>query len=163
MIKTNIIKLLFLFPVLYCLLISISCNKIDVFEKNTVIPDYEWKNTFKAKGSFTIEDTISAYNIYLVLRHTDAYQYNNIWLSIGLQSPVDTIITQKIDLQLGNDAIGWEGTGMNDIWELRKLLSGEPKRFKRSGIYYFNIGQIMRDNPIQNIMSVGMRIEKVSK
>ena len=163
MIKTNTFKLLFLFAVFYCLLLIISCKKIDVFEKNTVIPDYEWKNNFTAKGSFIIEDTVSAYNIYLVLRHTDAYQYNNIWLSIGLRSPEDTIITQKIDLQLGNDANGWEGTGMNDIWEFRKLLSGEPRRFKKSGIYNFSIGQIMRDNPVKNIMSVGMRIEKISQ
>ena len=150
-------RVYFLLPIACCLLLITSCNKIDVFEKNTLIPNYEWKSSFTAKGSFTITDTLSAYNIYLVLRHTDAYQYNNIWLNIGLQSPGDSIRIQKVDLQLGTDANGWEGTGMNDIWELRKLLDAAPLR---RGTYNFSISHIMRDDPLRNIMSVGLRIEK---
>jgi gliding motility-associated lipoprotein GldH len=61
---------------------------------------------------------------------------------------------------LGNDADGWEGTGLNDIWEVRKLLNGEPRRFKKSGLYKFSINHIMRDNPLQHIMSIGLRVEK---
>jgi gliding motility-associated lipoprotein GldH len=67
---------------------------------------------------------------------------------------------QKIDLKLGDDAMGWEGTGMNDIWEVRKLLNGEPKRFKKAGNYNYSISQIMRDNPLKNVMSAGLRVEK---
>lgn len=137
-----------------------SCKPIDVFEKNTVIPKYEWRSDFTATGNFLITDTVSAYNIYLVLRHTDAYAYNNIWLNIGLQAPGDSLYKQKVDLKLGDDANGWEGTGMNDIWEVRKLLNGQPRRFKQAGSYYFHISQIMRDDPLPNIMSVGLRIEK---
>ena len=143
-----------------CCVFIVSCRQIDVFEKNTVIPNYEWNSNFMVAGSFMIRDTVSAYNIYLVLRHTDAYQYNNIWLNIGLQPPGDSLYTQKVDLKLGDDATGWEGTGMNDIWELRKLLNGEPKRFKKAGNYQYNISQIMRDDPLMNVMSAGLRIEK---
>jgi gliding motility-associated lipoprotein GldH len=67
---------------------------------------------------------------------------------------------QKINLVLGDDANGWEGTGTNDIWEVRKLLNGAPRRFKKAGRYSFSISQIMRDNPLLNVMSVGLRIEK---
>ena len=141
-------------------LINSSCKQIDIFEKNTVIPNYEWKSNFIVSGSFKITDTISAYSIYLVLRHTDAYKYNNIWLNIGLQPPGDSLIKQKVDLKLGDDANGWEGNGMNDIWELRKLLNGEPRRFKKAGEYKFTIAQVMRDEPLLNVISAGLRIEK---
>ena len=141
-------------------LINSSCKQIDIFEKNTVIPNYEWKSNFIVSGSFNITDTISAYSIYLVLRHTDAYKYNNIWLNIGLQPPGDSLIKQKVDLKLGDDANGWEGNGMNDIWELRKLLNGAPRRFKKAGEYKFTIAQVMRDEPLLNIISAGLRIEK---
>jgi gliding motility-associated lipoprotein GldH len=137
-----------------------SCTQIDIFEKNTEIPKYEWRTDFSATGEFLISDTVDKYNIYLVLRHTDAYQYNNIWLNIGLQPPADSMHIQKINLKLGNDLNGWDGAGMNDIWEVRKLLNGEPTRFKRSGRYRFGISQIMRDNPLLHVMSVGLRIEK---
>ena len=160
--KTNTYKLLFfLFPVSCLLLLISSCKQVDVFEKNTAIPKYEWQSSFNARGSFNISDTVTLYNIYLVLRHTDAYKYNNIWLNIGLQSPGDSLREQKVNLQLGNDLSGWEGTGMNDIWEVRKLLNPQPLPFKKAGTYNFSIGQIMRDNPLQHIMSAGLRIEKV--
>ena len=143
-----------------CCVFITSCKQIDVFEKNTVIPNYEWKANFTMAGDFMIRDTVSAYNIYLVLRHTDAYQYNNIWLNIGLQPPGDSLFMQKVDLKLGDDATGWEGTGMNDIWEVRKLLNGEPKRFKKAGNYHYIISQIMRDDPLRNVMSAGLRVER---
>ena len=150
----------FLLPIACCLLLIYSCRQIDVFEKDSVIPNYEWNSNFSVAGNFIIRDTVSSYNIYLVLRHTDAYQYNNIWLNIGLQPPGDSLYMQKVDLKLGDDATGWEGTGMNDIWEVRKLLNGEPKRFKKAGYYNYQITQIMRDNPLKNMMSAGLRIEK---
>ena len=158
--KRSIHKLPFLLLFLVCGLFTTSCKQIDVFEKNAVIPNYEWSSNYTASGNFIIKDTVSAYNIYLVLRHTDAYKYNNVWLNIGLQPPGDSLHYQKVDLQLGDDANGWEGAGMNDIWEVRKLLNGQPRRFKQAGNYHFNISQIMRDNPLTNIMSAGIRVEK---
>lgn len=143
-----------------CSLFVSSCTQVDIFEKNTAIPNYEWQQQFTATGDFLITDTASAYSIYLVLRHTDAYKYNNIWLHVGLQPPGDSMHIQKVNLALGDDANGWEGTGMNDIWEVRKLLNGAPRRFKQPGKYNYSISQIMRDNPLLHIMSVGLRIEK---
>ncbi|MFM6926462.1 MAG: gliding motility lipoprotein GldH [Ferruginibacter sp.] len=143
-----------------CFIFINSCTQIEIFEKDTSIPGYKWQQNFSAKGDFVIADTVSPYHIYLVLRHTDAYQYNNIWLNIGLQPPGDSMHIQKINLVLGNDANGWEGTGMNDIWEVRKLLNGDARRFRQAGKYSYSISQIMRDNPLLHIMSVGLRIEK---
>ncbi|RYY72027.1 MAG: gliding motility lipoprotein GldH [Chitinophagaceae bacterium] len=135
------------------------CRQINVFEKNTPIPDYKWSKNFAAKGNFEIQDTLSSYNIYLVLRHTDAYEKNNIWLNVGLQTPGDSLFFQKVDLSLGSDATGWEGTGMNDIWEVRKPLALN-KRFKKKGEYQFMVYHIMREDPLPYVMSAGMRIEK---
>ena len=149
-----------LLPFACCLLLLASCKPIAVYEKNTVIPKYEWDYNFAATGSFVINDTLAAYNIYLVIRHTDAYRYNNIWLNIGLQPPGDTMNFQKTDLQLGTDDNGWEGTGMNDIWEVRKSLNDKPSRFIKPGTYNFKISHIMRENPLLYIMSAGIRVEK---
>jgi gliding motility-associated lipoprotein GldH len=150
-----------LFLAFLTVVLSTSCKQIDVFEKNTRIPGMRWQNNFAATGTFHIEDTVASYNLYLVLRHTDAYMYNNIWLNVGLQSPGDSMYYQKLDLSLGSDARGWEGTGMNDIWEVRKPLA-QNKRFRKKGDYRFSIFQIMRDNPLLHIMSVGMRVEKAT-
>lgn len=161
MILRPISKFPFFTLVVLVSLLSVSCQHIDVFEKNAPIPKYKWDYNFKATGDFAITDTLSSYNIFLVLRHTDAYKYNNIWLNVGLQSPGDSMFYQKVKLDLGTDATGWEGTGMNDIWEVRKMISGLPRRFKKMGLYKFSISQVMRDNPLSDVMSVGLRVVKL--
>ena len=146
---------------LFCALPAalLSCKQVELYEKNTPIPNYEWSSGYAATGTFRITDTVSPYNIYIVLRHTDAYNYNNIWMNIGLQAPGDSLRYQKVDLSLGNDATGWDGTGMNDIWEVRKPLALN-NRFIKMGEYRFSILQIMREDPLKNVMSAGLRVEK---
>ena len=159
LLRTFILKIVL--PLFVLCVTLFSCQEIDLFEKNIPIPDMRWNNNFNSKGSFEIKDTTSTYNVYLVLRHTDAYLYNNIWLNVGLQLPgQDAMQYQKINIILGNDAQGWNGVGMNDIWEVRKLLSGKPKRFIKAGQYNFSIAQLMRDNPLLQIISIGMSVQK---
>ena len=138
-----------------------SCEKVDVFEKNAPIPGHLWSYDLQPTFDFAIADTSLMYNLYVVLRHTDAYRYNNIWLNIGSQSPADSMRYQRFDLQLGTDATGWEGSGMDDIWELRKSVTKGPFKFNKTGNYKFSVAQVMRENPLPEIMSVGIRVERV--
>ncbi|MBC7935978.1 MAG: gliding motility lipoprotein GldH [Rhizobacter sp.] len=157
--RSKLLRSIFNFFSAGMLVLVNSCGQVAVFEKNTPIPSYKWSGSFAAEGTFEIKDTLASYNLYLVLRHTDAYDKNNIWLNVGLQSPGDSLFFQKVDLTLGNDATGWEGTGMNDIWEVRKPLALN-KRFKKNGEYHFRIFHIMREDPLNEIMSAGLRVEK---
>ena len=140
-----------------------ACSTIDVFEKNSPIPEHRWQYSFQPAFDFTISDTSSQYNLYVVLRHTDAYRYNNIWLNIGSQAPGDTMLYQRFDLQLGTDAEGWKGAGMDDIWEIRTSITRGPVKFNKTGIYKFSIAQVMRENPLPEIVSAGVRVEKVKQ
>lgn len=143
-------------------LFFISCAKIGVFEKTEPIPAQSWFYNNKPAFVFTITDTSAAYNIYLVLRHTDAYNYNNLWLTLGSQAPEDSMRFQNINIELGNDAKGWEGNGIDDIFEIRKPITAGPVPFKKAGNYTFTIAQIMRENPLKHILNVGIRVEKVN-
>ena len=138
-----------------------SCIKIDLYEKQEAIPSQKWSYTNVPQFTFHIDDTTSLYNVYVILRHTDLYKYNNIWLRIGLKTPSDSFSYQRVNLVLATDAKGWEGTGMDDIYEVRKSISAAPFSFKTAGDYTFSIAQIMRENPLKNILNVGLRVEKV--
>ncbi len=139
----------------------ISCAKIDLFEKQARIPSQHWLYTDVPQFTFHIDDTLSQYNIYIVLRHTDLYNYNNIWLRVGSKAPGDSTHFQNVNLILATDAKGWDGTGMDDIYEVRKNISPGALSFKTPGDYTFSIAQIMRENPLKYILSVGLRVEKV--
>lgn len=140
-----------------CSMLFFSCTQINVYESNTTIPNYLWKSGFNAKGSFTISDAAAGYNCYIVLRHTDAYKYSNIWLNVGLQLPGDSMRYTKMNVELATDAAGWMGTGMDDIWEMRQLVL---LPVKKAGIYNYSISQVMRDDPLPAVMSAGLRVEK---
>jgi gliding motility-associated lipoprotein GldH len=157
--KKNCTVIFLLFT--FCFLLFSSCTRLAVYEKDATIPKYEWQYNFVPSFSFTISDTAAEYNLYIVLRHTDAYEYNNICLNVGSQFPADTLSYQRFDLPLATDATGWEGTGMDDIWELRKSITHGPFRFNKQGIYKFTVAQAMREDPLKNVMSVGIRVEKV--
>jgi gliding motility-associated lipoprotein GldH len=137
-----------------------SCNNIDNYEWNTPIENHSWSSNQKINGSFNIEDTSSLYNLSVIVRHTDAYNYNNIWLKVGLQFPNDTLQYKKVNFSLGDDANGWEGVGMGDIWEVKKRLNTQPVKFSKKGIYHFELANIMREDPLQQIISIGFSVEK---
>lgn len=143
-------------------LIASSCiGTVGVFEKNVSIPGHEWNSSFKPEIDFEIIDTTSLYNIYVVLRHTDSYRYNNIWMNIYTRIPGDTTHKQRLDLKLATDDKGWLGSGMDDIYEHRILITRSPQRLTKSGIYKFRLENIMREDPLQYVMNVGVRVEKI--
>jgi gliding motility-associated lipoprotein GldH len=109
---------------------------------------------------FEISDTTSFYNIYVVIRHTDAYRYNNIWLNITTQSPSDTPRTQLLDISLADNTKGWLGNGMDDIFDRRARITQAPIRLKK-GLYTFKLQQAMREDPLAYVLSAGIRVEKV--
>ena len=51
---------------------------------------------------------------------------------------------------------------MNDIWEIRKKITAAPFKFSKKDSYQYSLTQLMRDNPLLNVLSAGIRLEKVS-
>ena len=152
------IKRFFLFLVL-CALFLVSCSTIDLYEKSVAIPGHSWKNDFKPSFTFTIKDTASLYQLYLILRHNDKYNYNNIYINLSAKLPgSDSVRKIRRDLTLATDEKGWLGDGMDDIYEHRIPL-GDPEPLK-AGNYTFTVEQVMRENPLKNVLNIGLRIEK---
>ncbi len=139
-----------------------ACNtSVDVFEKNVTIPNQAWSADFKPSISFTVTDTAARYNIYVVVRHTDAYQFNNIWVNIYTRIPGDSINKkQQLDLRLATDEKGWLASGMDDIFEHRILITAQPEALTRAGSYNFTLENIMRVDPLPGVLNVGIRVEK---
>lgn len=144
-----------------CLLSLQACNTLDIYEKSHPFSMHEWKNSDKPSFTFHIEDTVSAYNIYVVVRHEDAYRYNNMWLNVTTQAPSDTARTQMIDITLANNAKGWLGTGMDDVFDHRIRITRSPVKL-RKGNYTFMLQHAMREDPLQYVLSAGIRVEKAN-
>jgi gliding motility-associated lipoprotein GldH len=146
------------FIVLACCLI-LSCTTADIYEKTVTIPGQKWQSSYQPGFEFQITDTTTSYKIYLVLRHTEKYNFNNIYVNLHVKGPgQDTSTTIQKDLILATNDKGWEGTAMDDIYEHRIPLA--EKQTLKAGLYNFTIEQIMREDPLEHVLNVGLRLER---
>jgi gliding motility-associated lipoprotein GldH len=150
-----------LLPGLVFFLISACTWTTGVFEKNLDFRGHEWPASVKPDISFDITDTVSGYNIYIVIRHTDAYHFNNMYVRASVKEPGETKgRTGDYDLQLATNDKGWIGTAMDDIYDARLLIQPNT-RFRKAGTYHIVLEQLMREDPLQYVLSAGLRLEKV--
>ena len=99
------------------------------------------------------------YQLFLVLRHNEKYNYNNIYVNVYVKGPgKDSVQKIQQDLVLATNEKGWLASGMDDIYDHRIPLG--PEQSLKAGNYQFTIEQIMRENPLKNVLNVGIRIEK---
>ena len=146
-----------LFLIVACTFLIASCTTIDLYEKNVTIPGFRWKSSYKPEFTFSISDTTAPYQLFLVLRHTEKYTYNNIWINLYSQPPGDTMHRASFELQLATNE-KWLATGMDDIYEHRIKLTDQ--QYLKAGTYHFKVEQIMREDPLEHVMNVGIRVEK---
>jgi hypothetical protein len=54
---------------------------------------------------------------------------------------------------------------MDDLYEHRIGLTLDTSKFNfnRSGEYIFTVEQVMREDPLENVLNVGLRIEKITR
>ena len=147
----------------FCVLLLAACAKIDLYEKVLPIPGQAWQSSYKPSFTFDISDTTAPYQLFLILRHNNMYGYNNIWLNVHRQSPDGKVSTVPYELQLATNEKGWLAEGMDDLYVHRIPLTppaNDTFYFNRAGKYTFTIEQTMREDPLQHMMNVGLRIEK---
>lgn len=138
--------------------LSYSCTTIDLYEKNIPLPHHEWESSFVPEFHFTIKDTTALYQLYFIIRHTEKYNYNNIWINLYSRPPGDTLHKASYELLLATHEKGWLASGLDDIYEHRIALT-QPLHLK-AGNYLFRLENIMREDPLQHVMNVGLRLEK---
>lgn len=137
-----------------------SCTTNGVYERMSFFPKQEWSSKEKQSFNFEVSDTLSTYRLYLVLRHTDAYRWKNIWVNLELKSP-DTTYTIKREFILADNE-KWHGTTVDDIVDQRIPFqkSNAPVPLKK-GMYTFTLQHVMREDPLQHVMNAGIRVEKI--
>lgn len=152
----RLLKLPLFFVCIFFLLQS--CNTIDVYEHIIAFPKQQWHSNLRLNFNCVIKDSTAYYNVYFVIRHTESYQFNNIWINLTSVFPGDTARTQRLNIQLANGN-GWLGAAMDDIIEQRVLINKQPVRLS-AGAYKFSLQQIMRQDPLEYVVNAGIRIEK---
>jgi hypothetical protein len=151
----------------WILILSVSfffsaCSESGLYEKVDFMPDHAWSYANQPEFSFVVKDTTANYQVYFIIRHADAYEYNNIWIKLKSKLPGESVEREdRFDVPLATDN-KWLGSGMDDLHDHRVLLYREPVRFSKTGLYTIKIAHDMRVEPLQYVFNVGLRVEKVN-
>ncbi len=152
------LKLQFLFIVLIAILFS-ACDTNVVFEKYTKIPQSGWHKDSVVVFSVPLTDTLQNHNLLLNIRNDIKYNYSNLWLFIKIIQPGEIAVTDTFEVMLANGAGKWLGEGFGGI-KTRQIPYRSGVYFPISGNYKISIQQGMRDETLEAITDVGIRIEK---
>jgi len=138
----------------------LSCDTKRVYEKNTEIKNGLWNYLEKFKfDDIIINDTISTYNVYINLRNSVDYRYRNLYLFIDIKLPNNKITRDTVECTIADETGKWLGKGIGKIKDCQ-ISFLRNIRFPFSGCYTFIFEQGMRDDMLEGITDIGLRIER---
>lgn len=138
-----------------------ACDSQTVYNEYTDIDDGKW--TLKNAPSFTfrIDNPAIPYNVYYNLRNSVAYPYYNLYLTRYLLDSAGKELESRLDeLILMDPKTGKpRGDGLGDLFD-HKVIMKRNYRFPKAGRYTIRIQQYMRQDPLPDVQSVGISVEK---
>lgn len=152
----------------FCLVISVfmftSCDTNILLKDNYDVPDAKWLVKETPVFTFEVTDTIATFNVFYNVRNNRSYSYYNLYLTHYLTNPNGKVIHQHLDeIVLFDQTTGKPlGEGLGDIYD-HKVLAFKDYRFPIKGTYKIELHQYMRQNPLLDIVSAGITIEKSTR
>ena len=139
-----------------------SCKQNSVYDRSVEISELGWhEDSIVVFDDVIVTDTISPFNFYINLRHSDDYRFSNFYLFLNTILPNGHTSRDTIELVLADAGGKWYGNGFGHIKDNR-ILVRESLVFPLKGNYQFTIEQAMRedDELLEGVKSVGVRIDK---
>lgn len=141
-----------------------SCDSNRVFDEYKPVPN-AWNKEDVISFNVTPTDSVKPYNLFVNLRNTNAYKYNNIFLIVEMVNPNGKVQKDTLEYKMAEPSGKLLGTGYTDVKE-NKLWYKEGFVFNETGDYKINIQQAMRERGkvngvvnLEGVTDVGFRIE----
>lgn len=141
-----------------------SCRPSPQYQEHFTVPGGAWNMAYQPLFHFVIDDTASAYQLFLLIRHTDAYPFSNIWVNMDTKAPGDTVFGKvRFEVPLAAPSGQWLGRGFGELYEQRVPITSadRPAFFARRGGYTVRLTHDMRRNPLPEVYNVGLSLEKL--
>ena len=146
-----------------------SCEPKNVVFNQTVALDGYWGDNEVLEFKLPQLDSLKNYDLFLNVRNTNDYKFNNIFMIVSMNFPHGKTITDTLEYRMANPDGSWMGHGIGNIKE-NKLWYKEGVQFHEEGNYTVSIGQAMRNNgavegvkKLDGITDVGFTVEETIK
>ena len=107
-----------------------------------------WNTDSIISFEFDNIDTTSSHDLYLMVRHTTNFKFQNLFLFTNFENQQDTL-----ELFLSEKSGRWLGKGFGEIKEL-KIRIKENVNFKENQDQIFSVEQAMRYEDLEKIINL---------
>jgi gliding motility-associated lipoprotein GldH len=145
----------------FILFLLTSCDPNRIYEDNIEFKDRTWKITEPAQLEFDIADTTKRCNLYLDVRNSLDYPYSRLFVNYNLIDPTGAEVSKKMIAEYLFDQKTGEPngkSGLGDIYD-HQFLFLEKYHFQKLGKYKVKFEQFMRQDTLQGVLAVGLRVE----
>lgn len=137
----------------------ISCNHNVFYQKIDAVPKEVWNIDSVYHYQFEISDSLQYYNMYINLRNTIDYPYQNFYIFCTTVMPNGVSFTDTLGGYLCDYYGQWFGKGSGRIKD-NKFLLRRQVRFQQKGVYNISIKHAMRTDDLKGIANVGITLNK---
>ncbi|MRT15578.1 gliding motility lipoprotein GldH [Vitellibacter sp. q18] len=148
--------------------LAASCESNTVFSETRAMDGF-WGAEEVVEFKLPQMDSLKKYNLFLNIRNTNDYKYNNLFLVVSMNFPHGKTITDTLEYRMAKPDGSWLGQGIGKVKE-NKLWYKENVQFFETGNYVITIAQAMRNNgnvegvtKLEGITDVGFSVEETSK
>ncbi len=156
------------FVALVILVVCSSCDSTVVWSETQSVAG-TWDKQEEVIFSVSNLDSLKNYNIFINLRNTNDYPFNNVFLIAAIEFPYGKIITDTLEYKMAHPNGEWMGAGIGSVKE-NKLWLRENIQFSENGNYNIILTQAVRNNgetegvsQLPGITDVGISIEEVTQ
>lgn len=136
-----------------------ACDPSRLIDMNKPVEPTGWYYQQKIPFDVQVTDTHLFYNVFVNLRISSDYKYNNMFMWVHTTNPQKQTDKRRIEIRLADERGKWLGSGLGDLYDYQFPVYTKI-RFPQSGFYRFELEQNMRDDTLLYVKNAGIRIEK---
>ena len=135
----------------------VGCNSNVVYDNSVRVANPTWHCDSVACFEVEVTDTTTDYESAILIRNSGDYMYQNLWLFITEIAPDSTITCDTIEYYLADNYGRWLGSGIGSLYTSLYYYK-EDLYYSQEGVYRYEIRQGMREDELEGITNIGMRI-----
>lgn len=139
-----------------CLLAMCACKRSIVYSDFISLPADGWHQDSVLSYDICVEDSTADYDLLIVVRHTNEYPYQNLWLFVDEYAGTELLHRDTIEALLADDYGRWIAGGINK-YDL-PLQYATSYRFATASHNRITIQQGMRSPYLKGLSDVGVKV-----
>ena len=141
---------------LFGLLLLTACASNTVYSDYKAIPNEGWES-YDSKEFVVTLPTDGCYDINLFVRHSNVYQYSNLWIFMDRLTPDSVFTTDTVNITLADLYGNWVGNGWGNSHQVEMNVA--HKLPLDSGVHVIRLNQAMREHKLRGIANIGVSVE----